>query len=50
MYDMTASEGLYMEILESIKDIVKGWIDAAPLSIYGYFMQYRLCDEVRDLI
>ena len=35
-----------MEVLESLKDIVKEWIDSAPLGSYGYFVQWQICDEV----
>ena len=46
MNDLSAMQGLCLEILESQKDFVKEWMKSDPMSFYGYFMQFQLCDKV----
>ena len=37
---------LCMIALESLKDIVKEWIDCVNLNIYSHILQHQLCEEV----
>ena len=46
MNSQSILESLCMMVLESLKDIVKEWINCVNLNLYGHMLQYQLCEEV----